>query len=67
VLDLNRVQMHVEFRREVRVQDCVYVFEVCSAGVLVEGVGFGVWSVEVAATGGRNGCVCVEWGTACSH
>jgi hypothetical protein len=59
--------MHVEFRREVGVQNCVDVFEMVSAGVLVKGVRLGVWSVEVAATGGRDGSVRVEWGTARSH
>lgn len=38
-----------------------------SAGELVERVRFGVWSVEVAATGGSNGSVREEWGTARSH
>lgn len=54
VLDLDRVQMHVELRGKVRVQDTVDVLEMGTSGVLVEGVGHGVGPVEVAATGGAE-------------
>ena len=43
--------MHVELRREVRVQHTVDVLKMGAASVFVKFVGFGVWPVEMATPG----------------
>ena len=49
-LDPHRVKMHVELGGEITVKNRVDIFQVVSAGVLVQWVGLGVGSVPAATT-----------------
>ena len=50
VLDLDRVQVHVELGCEIRVQDTVDVLEMGAASVFVKAVRLGVGSVVMTTT-----------------
>jgi hypothetical protein len=55
VLDLDRVQVHVELGSEIRVQDTVDVLEVGAASVLVKAVRLRVGSVVMTTASGLDG------------
>ena len=55
VLNLNGVQMKMELGGKVRVKHCVDIFHVCSAGILVQRIGFRVGTVETTTTGSNKG------------
>lgn len=59
-LNLNWVQMKVEFRGNVTIEASVHVFEVVAPRILIVSVGHGIGFVEAASSAEGQGCSGVE-------